>query len=122
MRRKHERARTKIAIGVLRGTRRDVAYVKDVSASGMQLQGLVSAFAGERIVVHIRGLMLRAEIRWTKGTLCGIALIEDADCVDLKRYRCALPRLAQRGLNAAPQFRELRDVHPVAAGPQRSRA
>lgn len=105
------RARLRVAVGILRNGLRETAYIEDVSEGGLKLNGLINPVLGEALRIHARGAVFDAEIRWVRGTTCGLRYLDGQRSGDLRRFLSLLPRLTGGRINSRQVF------HEIGAGP-----
>ncbi len=105
------RARLRVAVGILRNGLRETAYIADVSEGGLKLNGLINPVLGEVLRIHARGAVFDAEIRWVRGTACGLRYLDGQRAGDLRRFLSLLPRLTGGRTKSRQIF------HEIGAGP-----
>lgn len=98
--RKTSRNRGSAAVGVIRGDRRDTAFLRDYSAEGVCLDGLRDVMAGDVLRLHCKGAMISAEIRWIRGSRAGLCYLPDCPSSEKVRFLSAISR-GQKPASAA---------------------
>jgi hypothetical protein len=74
------------SIGLIRGERRDIAFIEDISQGGMKLRGVIDPKRGEVLRLHAKGCVFSVQVVWTRGVYCGVRFVLDKDASELRRF------------------------------------
>lgn len=85
------------------------ALLGNIAGEGALLVGVDESHPGERLVLHLLQRRLEAEVRWARGTRCGVRFATPLSPLDVRRIRqIVAPAGAVRTPSRAGAPREMR--------------